>query len=145
MTEQDNHLADDEVDAAAKKNDPASRPSVGARAVADPERIDTIVAYVQVGKPLTMDEAPLWFSIKRRKFEGVLAALEVAHPQVEFYKVAGRRKLFGPRHLKEIFERLPPCRSRSTNEKAPRTGTSEALSVGGLSINLRKPRTRSRA
>ncbi len=97
--------------------EPASRPSVGARAAAEPERIDTIVAYVQAGKPLTMDEAPLWFSIKRRKFEVVLAGLEVAYPSVEFYKVVGRRKLFGPRHLKEIFERLPPCRSLSTQQR----------------------------
>ncbi len=110
---------------------------VGSRAVAH-----ELIANVEAGKPLTMDEAPLWFSIRRRKFEQVLAGLEVAHPDIEFYKVIGRRKLFGPGHLKTIFERLPPCRSGSTNARARPTGTPEELSVGGLSIRLRKSRRR---
>ncbi len=95
---------------------------VGTRAVAR-----ELIANVEAGKPLTMDEAPLWFSIKRRKFEEVLAGLEVAHPDIEFYKVAGRRKLLGPRHLNRIFERLPPCRSRSTQRVNPYSISSPKL------------------
>ena len=60
----------------------------------------------------TMEEVAERLHISRRALQDLLAKLGRDNPGVQFYRLAGRRKLFTPSDFKRLLEALP-CRSNS--------------------------------
>lgn len=84
------------------------------------------------GKPFTMEEAAKeHFRCCRRKFQGILSAVEAAYPDVSFYTPAGRDKLFFPEDIARIHEARRWV-LQSEKEKAPKTIRSGARSQASM-------------